>query len=109
MLLLFAILLLIFVPWPWNLIAFVALLILAAGEVRFWWGRVKGRRLEAGAETLIGSRARVVSDCRPVGEVALQGAIWKARCSPGADSEQAVTVVGRDGLLLIVEPDARTV
>src|SRR3954447_15727631 len=106
MLLLFAILLLIFVPWPWNLIAFVALLILAAGEVRFWWGRVKHRGLETGAATLIGSPAgggaepligsgaRGVSRCRPVGEVALQGQLWTARCTPGAGSERPVRVVG---------------
>jgi membrane protein implicated in regulation of membrane protease activity len=105
MLLIAALVVLLLVPSPWNVLAFAGLLAAGAIEVAYWRRRVKDRKLEAGAETLIGSRAKVVSACRPGGQVWVQGALWNARCAAGADADQMVTVVARDGLLLIVEPD----
>lgn len=104
MLLILAVVLLIFVPSPWNVVAFAGLLVAAAIEVGYWRRRVKDHKLQTGAETLIGSRAKVVSACHPDGQVSIEGALWNARCSDGADRDQIVTVVRRDGLLLIVEP-----
>jgi membrane-bound serine protease (ClpP class) len=105
MLLILGLVLLIFVPTPWNVVAFAGLLVAFALEVGYWRRKVKDRKLEAGAETLIGSRAKVVMACRPEGQVSVQGALWNARCAAGADRDQVVTVVRREGLLLIVEPD----
>jgi membrane-bound serine protease (ClpP class) len=59
-----------------------------------------------GADTLIGKEARVVSECRPLGQVELEGEIWAARCDAGAGRGEVVKVVGRDGLELRVEAAA---
>jgi len=105
MLLILAVVLLIFVPSPWNVVAFAGLLVAGAIEVGYWRRRVKDRELQAGAETLIGAHAKVVSPCRPDGQVSVEGALWNAHCTDGADRDQIVTVVRREGLLLIVEPE----
>jgi membrane protein implicated in regulation of membrane protease activity len=104
MLLLAAIVLFVVLPTPWNGVALLALLILGAGEVSYWWRKVRHRRLQTGAETLVGARAKVVSTCRPEGQVSLEGALWNARCEDGADAGESVVVRAREGLLLIVEP-----
>jgi membrane protein implicated in regulation of membrane protease activity len=99
-----AIVLLLVLPAPLDVIVFAGLLVLGVLEVTYWWRTVRGRRVETGAEALIGSRAKVLATCRPDGEVWVDGARWSAHCEAGADTDAAVTVVGRDGLLLIVEP-----
>jgi membrane protein implicated in regulation of membrane protease activity len=104
MLLLAAIVLFLVLPSPWNGVALLALLVLAAAEVSFWWRKVRHRRIETGAEALIGARGKVVSACRPEGRVSLGGALWNAHCEDGADKGESVVVRARDGLLLIVEP-----
>ena len=79
------------------------LIILGCFEVFGWSRSVRGLRVRAGAETLIGKSGRVVTPCRPVGQVSVAGELWQARCEAGADEGDTVTVVGRDGLLLTVE------
>lgn len=99
-----ALVLLFLLPSPWNFVGFLAGLTVFVGEVLFWNRKVRGQRKTVGAETLIGKPATVVSPCRPSGQVRIAGEIWAARCSGGADAGEAVTVVGRDGLTLLVEP-----
>ena len=98
--------LLIVLPSPWGLTAFLVCLVLGCFEAGFWWRRMRANRVEVGAETLIGKTASVVVACRPLGQVAVAGERWEARCDAGADVGDTVTVVGRDELLLIVEPSA---
>ena len=74
------------------------------GELFLWNRTVRGRRAAVGAQTLIGSEAKVVAPCRSVGQVQVAGEIWEARCDAGADPGQSVRVIGRDGLTLVVEP-----
>jgi membrane protein implicated in regulation of membrane protease activity len=99
------IILLIVLPDPWNLVAFAAGIILGSFELFAWSRSVRGLSVRAGAETLIGKRGRVVTPCRPVGQVAVAGELWQARCEAGADADETVTVVGREELLLVVEPE----
>ena len=47
-----ALLLLLVLPSPWNVVGFAASLVLAVFEFGFWHSRVRGIRLSAGAETL---------------------------------------------------------
>jgi len=47
--------------------------------------------------------ATVLDPCRPKGQVRVQGEIWEARCEAGADRGESVRIVGRDGLVLLVE------
>jgi len=103
MFLLLALVLLIVLPSPWNVVALAVCLLLGVAELLFWQRRVRGLRVQAGAETLIGERARVVAACRPVGQVAVAGEQWEARCAGGVDAGETVTVVGREGLVLLVE------
>ena len=97
-----ALALLLVLPSPWNIVGCAVSLLLASGEVAFWNRRVKGRRVQAGAETLIGLTATVISPCRPDGQVRVSGEIWEARCPDGADPGDTVRVVGREQLTLIV-------
>jgi membrane-bound serine protease (ClpP class) len=103
-LLFLALLLLILLESPWNVVAFAVCLVLFVGEALLWYRTVKGRRVAAGAETLVGVEGQVVTRCRPEGQVRLRGEVWAARCDGGADEGETVRVVGRRGLVLLVEP-----
>ena len=98
-----ALVLLFVLPSPWNFVGFIGGLIVFVGEVLFWNRKVRSGRKTVGAQTLIGKTATVVSACSPGGQVRIAGEIWAARCSAGADVGETVTVVGRDGLTLLVE------
>jgi membrane protein implicated in regulation of membrane protease activity len=56
-----------------------------------------------GPETLVGSVGQVVTPCMPLGQVRLQGELWRARCAEGADVGEQVRVLDLDGLTLVVE------
>jgi len=107
LLILLAIVLLLVLPNPWDVVAFAAGLVLGGIEVFLWWRTVRHRRVQSGAEALIGASARVISPCRPEGEVWIEGARWRARCPDGADVDEIVTVLERQELLLIVSSSAR--
>src|SRR6185312_14928655 len=107
LLIILAIVLFLVLPDPWDVIAFAAGLVLGAVEVFLWWRTVRGRRVQTGAEALIGAQARVTAPCRPDGEVWLEGARWRARCAEGADVDDIVTVTAREELLLIVARSAQ--
>ena len=103
---LLAIGLLLVLPSPWGLTAFLVCLVLGCFEGGYWWRKTRENKVEVGAETLIGKTASVVAACRPLGQVTVAGERWEARCDAGADVGDVVTVVGRDELLLIVAPAA---
>jgi membrane protein implicated in regulation of membrane protease activity len=106
MLFLGAILLAIFVvPEPWGLVLVAVAAVLEIGESFLWIRYSQRRRIQAGAETLLGARAHVVTACAPLGQVRVQGELWSARCEGGAEPGSSVRVVGRDGLTLLVEPE----
>jgi membrane-bound serine protease (ClpP class) len=101
-----AVLLAIFVaPAPWGLVLVAASAVVEVAETYFWIRFSRRRRIQAGAETLIGASAVVVSPCRPAGQVRVQGELWRARCEPGAEPGETVRIVGREGLTLLVEPE----
>jgi membrane-bound serine protease (ClpP class) len=104
MLIIVAVVLLLILSSPWNLIAFFVLVPLWLLELFGWNLTVKHRRKAVGAETLIGREAVVSTDCRPSGQVRLDGEIWEARCDSGAAVGDKVRVIGRDGLVLVVSP-----
>jgi membrane-bound serine protease (ClpP class) len=98
-----AIVLLILLPSPWNVVGFAISLVLFAGEVLFWNRRVRGQRVQTGVGTLVGEKGTALVSCRPNGQVQLRGEIWEARCAAGVDRGDAVVVVAVDGLTLVVE------
>jgi membrane-bound serine protease (ClpP class) len=101
-----AVLLAIFViPKPWGLILVIVAAVVEVGESFFWVHLSRRRRIQMGAETLIGAKAQVVSECRPLGQVRIHGELWRAHCGRGAAPGETVRVVGREGLTLLVEPE----
>ncbi len=102
MFLLVAIVLLLLLRSPWNLVGFAVCLVLFVGEVPFWHRRVRGQRKLVGAQTLIGKTGTLVSACRPRGQVRVGGEVWDTRCAEGADIGDEVTIVSRDDLTLTV-------
>ena len=103
MFLLLGIVLLIFLPSPWDLVSFTACLILFVGELFFWNRTMRGRRKVVGAQTLVGQEAEVIAPCKPTGQVRIGGELWQARCEAGADTGETVRVIGLSGLTLLVE------
>ena len=104
MILTVAIILALVLPHPANL---VVLALGAAGEVgEIVWGRRLARRWRprTGVETLLGQSADVVVECRPRGQVRVQGELWEAECPDGAEVGQTVRIVGRHDLTLKVAP-----
>jgi membrane protein implicated in regulation of membrane protease activity len=102
-----AILLAVFVlSQPWGIVLVSAAAVVEVAETLFWIWLSRRRRVQMGPETIVGSVARVVSACRPVGQVRLGGELWRARCEAGADVGERVRVTSLDGLTLLVEREA---
>jgi membrane protein implicated in regulation of membrane protease activity len=97
---------LVFLPWPWNLAMILGGLAIEVGELT--WGLRLARRWKprTGAEAMIGMEARVVSACRPLGEVRVQGELWQARCDEGADVGETVRIERIEGLTLLVRAES---
>jgi membrane-bound serine protease (ClpP class) len=93
-----------FVPTPWGIVLVAVAAVLELAETAFWIRVSRRRHVQVGAETLIGAVAAVTEPCRPLGQVRLAGELWQARCDAGADEGDRVRVVGRSGLVLVVEP-----
>lgn len=89
---------------PWDVLVVVGAIVLELGEIVFWFWYSKRRRVQVGAETLLGQPGVVITACRPLGQVRVGGEIWAARCEVGANIGTAVRVVGRDDLTLVVDP-----
>lgn len=104
---LIAIVLLLVLPSPWSFIAFLIGLTLFAGEIVFWHRTVRHRPAQVGVEKLIGASARVVTSCRPDGQVRLRGEIWEAHCPEGADPGDIVVVAAQKKLTLFVERSSK--
>lgn len=90
---------------PWDVLVVVGALVLEVVEIVFWFWYSKRRRVQVGAETLIGRPGVVITGCRPLGQVRVDGEIWAARCVSGADVGTAVRVEGLEGLTLLVVAD----
>jgi len=62
-----------------------------------------GQRPVMGLPAMVGSRGKVVSPLSPEGMVKIKGELWKAASEGGVlDIGDEITVVGQDGLRLIV-------
>jgi membrane-bound serine protease (ClpP class) len=62
------------------------------------------RPATAGAEHMIGAKAKVIDWEGETGHVRIEGEVWTARSSHAPPAGSIVRVVGREGLTLIVEP-----
>jgi membrane protein implicated in regulation of membrane protease activity len=102
MLLIAAVVLLLVLPTPWNLVGGLVCAFLFLGELFFWNRTVRERRKVVGSQTLLGQQAEVREACRPLGQVFVAGELWAARCEEGADVGETVTITAVDGLTLEV-------
>lgn len=87
-------------PLGWTFVGLAAVFEAAQTALALRWSR--RRRARVGLDALIDREAVVVAACRPVGQVRVQGELWRAVCAEGADAGDRVVVAGVDGLTLTV-------
>lgn len=97
--------LLLFLPRPWNGVAFAVALMWEFVTILYcvWWS--KRQAPQVGSGTLLGLAAVVIEPCTPWGRVRLGGETWRARSEAAVGSGTCVRVCSVDGLTLHVEPE----
>jgi membrane-bound serine protease (ClpP class) len=103
---LLALLLLLLLPDPWNVVAAVVALALFGLEVFYFYRRMRGVKVVTGAENLVGAVGKAVEPLDPDGHVRVHGELWQAHSTSPAAKGARVRVVAVDGLELEVEPAA---
>jgi membrane-bound serine protease (ClpP class) len=98
-----ALVLLLFLPWPWNLVGSVVGIGLFALEVLYWNRRMRERRVQTGVENLVGSLGEVVEPLMPVGQIRVLGELWEAHSQVELRRGTPVRVLKVEGLRLEVE------
>ncbi len=84
-------------------------LVIAAISAFLYWLMTKAmrRRVETGAESLIGAEAEVVSKLRPLDHaqyiVRSQGELWTANCSENLEPGETVSIASVNGVRLVIE------
>jgi membrane protein implicated in regulation of membrane protease activity len=101
---LLALLLLVFLPWPWNLVGALVSGGLGVAEVAYWQRRMRAQKVQTGVENLLGAVGKVAEPLAPVGQIRVQGELWEARSTRTVPAGTAVRVVAVNGLVLDVEP-----
>jgi membrane protein implicated in regulation of membrane protease activity len=104
MFLLLALLLLLFLPDPWNLVAALASSLAGAAEILFWERRMSRHRVRTGQEALVGATGEVTAPLTPIGQVRVKGELWDAHSSTPLDRGARVQVVAIEDLTLEVAP-----
>jgi membrane-bound serine protease (ClpP class) len=103
MLLLLALLLLIFLPSPWNVIGALAAVSFGVFEVVYWQRRMRRAKVQTGVENLVGATGEVTERLAPSGQIRVLGELWRARSSSELPPGTSVRVVAVHGLTLEVE------
>ena len=81
MLLLLALVLLIAVPSPWNVIGALATGALGVVEVAYWQRRMRRVKVQTGVENLVGATGEAAERLGPSGHVRVLGELWDANSS----------------------------
>ena len=103
MFLLLALLLLLFVPSPWNVIGAVATGAVGLFEVAYWQRRMRREKVQTGVENLVGATGEAAERLAPSGHVRVLGELWQANSSSELPRGARVRVVAVHGLVLEVE------
>jgi len=80
------------IPAPWSYVAVVLAALWEILEVALFVAYSKRRRATTGAEALPGATGVVVEACRPLGQIRVEGELWRARCKEGAEPGETVVV-----------------
>ncbi|MBI5342895.1 MAG: nodulation protein NfeD [Deltaproteobacteria bacterium] len=95
---------------PWLRISWGVIAVMVGASVLFFTTvvtlavRSQLRKPVTGAEGLIGETGDAMEDFTGEGKVFVSGEWWTARCGVPLKKGDKVTVLGRDGMTLIVEP-----
>jgi membrane-bound serine protease (ClpP class) len=103
MFLLLALLLLIFLPSPWNVIGALATVSFGVFEVVYWQRRMRRTKVQTGVENLVGATGEVAERLASSGQIRVLGELWRARSSSELPPGSRVRVVAVHGLTLEVE------
>ncbi len=98
------ILALIFLPWPWDLVAIAIAAVCEVCLAIFGIRYSRRRKAQVGVQTMVGTVGEAITSLSPRGQVKVDGEIWEARAEDGIRAGAAVRVKSVDGLLLEVEP-----
>jgi membrane protein implicated in regulation of membrane protease activity len=101
-----ALLLLLFLPSPWNLVGALVGLGLFVLEVVYWQRRMRTRKVQTGVENLVGAVGTVTEPLAPVGQIRVLGELWEARSTRTLLAGSSIRVVAVHGLRLDVEPES---
>jgi membrane protein implicated in regulation of membrane protease activity len=104
MFLVLALLLLLFLPYPWNLAGALASSLVGAVEVLFWERLMRSKPVRTGHEALVGATGEAVAPLAPLGQVRVKGELWQAHSSTPIERGARVEVVAIDDLRLEVRP-----
>ena len=91
-----------FLDGIWRYLAIIPLALFELLEIALWL-KLRNLRSITGAETMVGTKGRVVEDCDPTGTVRVKGQLWTASCAGGVLSGEDVIVTKVSGLRLDVE------
>ena len=100
---LLAVLLLVLLPGPWNLVAAMATLAAGGIEVLYFYRRMRGAKVVTGVENLVGATGKVTTPLAPSGQIRVLGEIWEAQAAATVSVGETVRVVAVEGLKLDVE------
>ena len=103
MFLLLAVLLLLLLPDPWNVVAALAALVVGGLEVLYFYRRMRGEKVVTGVENLVGATGQVTTALAPSGQIRVLGETWEARAAAAVPAGETVRVVAVNGLKLEVE------
>jgi membrane-bound serine protease (ClpP class) len=103
MFLLLALLLLIFVPSPWNVIGALVTGAVFVFEVAYWQRRMGREKVQTGVENLVGATGEAAERLAPSGHVRVLGELWEANSSSELPQGARVRVIAVHGLVLEVE------
>lgn len=103
MFVLLAVLLLLLLPDPWNVVGALAALAVGGAEVLYFYRRMRGEKVVTGVENLVGSTGKVTTPLAPSGQIRVLGEIWEAQAATAVPVGETVRVVAVHGLKLDVE------
>lgn len=104
MFLLLALLLLLVLPDPWNVVAALAALAAGGLEVLYFYRRMRHEKVVTGVENLVGAVGKAVEPLQPEGHVRVHGELWEARSPTPIERGARVEVVAVENLTLEVRP-----
>ena len=95
-----------FVPSPWGALLVIGAAVVEVAEVWFWIWWSRRRTSVTGAEALVGAIGVATTALDPLGQVRVDGELWRARSELRAGAGQRVVIRAVEpDLTLVVSPE----